>query len=544
MARRTSSQLAVALVLLPLLSCGGGGGGNSGSTYTVTYSGNGATSGSAPVDSSSYAAGATVTVLGNTGGLAETGHVFGAWNTQANGSGTSYASGQTFVMGSANVTLYAQWTIPSGYTVTYDGNGATLGSVPVDSGRYGQSQSVTVAGNTGALAYPGYAFIGWQAKADGSGTAYRPGGTFQMGTANVTLYALWAGGYAYAVNQSGGGAGTVSQYVIGPNGALTAMSTPTIATGGNNSQRAAVDPAGKYVYVVNVSGNTVSQFTIGSNGALSAMATPTISMGPGPGIYYPFTIAVHPTSKWAYVAINQRSYLEQFTIGSDGALSAMTPASVPAGAYPDTVTVHPSGKYAYVSNGDGHNISQYTVDQTTGALSAMTPATVPAGQNAWSIVVDPSGRYAYSTDYFQATVYQYTIDQTTGALSPNTPATVATGTVYSGAIAVDPAGKYVYVGNPGGGSSAAVVAQFKIGTDGTLTSIGTVAAGGAAVADIATVRITSGDYAYATSGNTGWGSTSIAQYKINQATGALEILANATVQAGSWPNGIVATGLH
>ena len=102
-------------------------------TYTVTYDGNGAGSGSAPVDSGNYLAGATVTVLGNTGSLVKTGYTFTGWNTAANGSGTSYIAGNTFTMGSSNVTLYAQWTSLLTYTVTYDGNGAGSGSAPVDS---------------------------------------------------------------------------------------------------------------------------------------------------------------------------------------------------------------------------------------------------------------------------------------------------------------------------------------------------------------------------------------------------------------------------
>ena len=79
-------------------------------TYTVTYNGNGNTGGIAPTDSNTYLSGATVTVLGNTGALVRTGYTFAGWNTAANGSGTNYNAGETFIMGSANVTLYAQWT--------------------------------------------------------------------------------------------------------------------------------------------------------------------------------------------------------------------------------------------------------------------------------------------------------------------------------------------------------------------------------------------------------------------------------------------------
>ena len=102
-------------------------------TYTVTYNGNGSTSGSVPVDSSSpYEYGATVTVLGNTGDLTRindggTSYRFTGWNTKTDGSGTDQAVGSTFTMGASNVTLYAQWapyvlrdTGPAGGYIFYD----------------------------------------------------------------------------------------------------------------------------------------------------------------------------------------------------------------------------------------------------------------------------------------------------------------------------------------------------------------------------------------------------------------------------------------
>ena len=79
-------------------------------TFTVTYDGNGNTSGTAPVDAlSPYNYNATVTVLGNTGGLAKTGYTFNNWNTQSDGLGTPYAPAATFAI-AADTTLYAQWT--------------------------------------------------------------------------------------------------------------------------------------------------------------------------------------------------------------------------------------------------------------------------------------------------------------------------------------------------------------------------------------------------------------------------------------------------
>ena len=96
-------------------------------TYAVTYDGNGNSGGSVPTDGNNYEEGATVTVLANTGGLVKTGHTFSGWNTASDGSGTSYAVASTFAMGSADVTLYANWSTATNVNFTTIG-GATNGN--------------------------------------------------------------------------------------------------------------------------------------------------------------------------------------------------------------------------------------------------------------------------------------------------------------------------------------------------------------------------------------------------------------------------------
>ena len=157
--------------------------------YEVTYESNGKTGGTVPIDSGAYIPGATVTAKTNSGSLVKTGYSFAGWNTAADGSGDAYAVGSTFAMGNANVTLYAQWALE--YTVTYNGNTPTTGTVPVDAGLYLPGAAVTVAANSGTLAKTGKTFSGWNTAANGSGITYPVGSSFIMGTANVTLYALW-----------------------------------------------------------------------------------------------------------------------------------------------------------------------------------------------------------------------------------------------------------------------------------------------------------------------------------------------------------------
>ncbi|WP_138754460.1 InlB B-repeat-containing protein [Paenibacillus sinopodophylli] len=160
-------------------------------TYTVTYNDNGSTGGTVPTDSNSYEQNATVTVLANTGSLVKTGNTFAGWYTAADGTGTSYAANATFGMGASNVTLYAQWTVNPTYTVTYNDNGSTGGTVPTDSNPYEQHATVTVLANTGSLVKTGNTFAGWNTAADGTGTSYAANATFGMGASNVTLYAQY-----------------------------------------------------------------------------------------------------------------------------------------------------------------------------------------------------------------------------------------------------------------------------------------------------------------------------------------------------------------
>jgi len=76
------------------------------------------------------------------------------------------------------------------FTVTYNANGATSGTAPVDPGSpYANNATVTVLG-PGGLAKTGDTFAYWNTAADGSGTVYGPGATFTI-TSNVTLYAEW-----------------------------------------------------------------------------------------------------------------------------------------------------------------------------------------------------------------------------------------------------------------------------------------------------------------------------------------------------------------
>ncbi|MDY6391327.1 MAG: InlB B-repeat-containing protein [Bacilli bacterium] len=81
-------------------------------------------------------------------------------------------------------------TEPAIYTVSYDANGATSGSIPANPASYVDGTSVTVLGNTGSLAKTGYSFAGWNSQSDGNGTDYVPDSSFNI-SGDTVLYAKW-----------------------------------------------------------------------------------------------------------------------------------------------------------------------------------------------------------------------------------------------------------------------------------------------------------------------------------------------------------------
>ena len=178
-------------------------------TYTVKYDGNGNTGGSTANSSHTYDTAKALTANGYT----RTGFSFNGWNTKADGSGTAYADKASVKnlssTNGATVTLYAQWTANK-YTVTYNANGGS-GTMATDKATYGAGY-VTKAN---AFSRTGYTFVGWNEKADGTGTDW----TSWIGkswtwtyTKNITLYAQW----------------TKNSYYLDLNGLLDGKSTGNI----------------------------------------------------------------------------------------------------------------------------------------------------------------------------------------------------------------------------------------------------------------------------------------------------------------------------
>ncbi|MGL4383607.1 MAG: InlB B-repeat-containing protein, partial [Bacilli bacterium] len=169
--------------------------------YAVNYFGNTSTSGRAPTDSNSpYFSGTSITLL-DQGELLKTNYSFVGWNTQADGRGIKYLASSTIIT-TGTTNLYAMWQIKDKYSITYNGNTNTGGSIPSDSSSpYYDGSSVTTL-VLGSLVKANHTFDSWNTKADGSGDKYAPGATFNI-IGNTTLYAIWKENSKYTITYHG-----------------------------------------------------------------------------------------------------------------------------------------------------------------------------------------------------------------------------------------------------------------------------------------------------------------------------------------------------
>jgi len=262
----------------------------------------------------------------------------------------------------------------------------------------------------------------------------------------------------------------------------------------------------------------------------------------------PASIAVDPTGKFAYVANGGcpdtfAGNVSMFGInGTTGALTSIgSPVAADFGSH--SVTVDTSGKFVYVANDGafevtGGSVSMYTINAATGALTSIgtiaapcAPPPSPGSCASFSVTVDPSGKFAYVANeggFAPTSVSMYTINATTGTLT-------SIGTIAAGGraiyVTVDPSDKFAYVAtqsDPPG--SAGDVSVYTINaTTGVLTSIGTIAAG---VSPSSIAIGPSGKFAYVANS----GSNDVSMYTINATTGVLTSIG--TIVAGLSPTSI------
>lgn len=136
------------------------------------------------IDPQTKPVGSTVTITTTT--PIKIGYTFTEWNTESDGSGTSYSAGQSYST-NADLTLFAIYTAWT-HTVQFNANGGS----GAPSG-FTKTTSVDIFIPETEPTRSGHTFQYWNTASDGSGTVYYPNQLYEhtQNGGTVTLYAIW-----------------------------------------------------------------------------------------------------------------------------------------------------------------------------------------------------------------------------------------------------------------------------------------------------------------------------------------------------------------
>jgi len=152
--------------------------------HHVTYVLNGGT-GTAPTQEDVEEGANFEVASGTTGITAPDGKIFSTWNDGT----TDYAPGDSYPMGTSDVTLTAQWA--NLYTITYDKG--TYGAGSISNGQKTEGVKFTLSSEI--FTRDGYVQTGW-ATTDGGAKAFDLGGSYTTNAA-ITLYPVWSKSNTY-----------------------------------------------------------------------------------------------------------------------------------------------------------------------------------------------------------------------------------------------------------------------------------------------------------------------------------------------------------
>jgi 6-phosphogluconolactonase len=253
--------------------------------------------------------------------------------------------------------------------------------------------------------------------------------------------------FAFAANQN---SNNLSTYLIGADGALTALPGSPVLTG-TSPNAVAVDPAGKFVYVANVLSDNVSAYRIATDGTLSPVLGSPYPAGSGT-----VSVTIDPTGRFLYVPScgadcsgTGAGSVSAYTINrATGALTPVVGSPFSSGQFPYCVAVDFTGRFAYVANFGSGTVSAFRIHGTSGALTPVKGSPFLAGSSPISVVVEPWNQFLYVSNTASNNISAYAM-QPDGSLKPVSGSPFSTGP-FTSAVTSDASGRYVYLAGGAG----------------------------------------------------------------------------------------------
>ena len=249
--------------------------------------------------------------------------------------------------------------------------------------------------------------------------------------------------------------GVIWGFRIDPAGALAQVPGSPFTMGSANAFQfpfsVLASPIADFLFMTDSGTGMLATFSIGADGSLTSRGS-TVNVGTNT-----FRATISPDGRFTYQTSAIPEQLTGFSIAEDGALVAVAGGGVPTGTRPSDVTVDPSGRFLYATIANG-SLEQsppvllgFAIDSATGVLAPLPGSPSNGGDSPFSLAVDPSGRFLYvgnAGSDSSGDVSGFSIDSDTGAASGIPGPTVPTGPS-SISLTVDPGGQFVYVGTIG-----------------------------------------------------------------------------------------------
>jgi 6-phosphogluconolactonase (cycloisomerase 2 family) len=236
--------------------------------------------------------------------------------------------------------------------------------------------------------------------------------------------------YGYAVDRS--------------TGALTILGGSPFSFPGHsgNGGPIAIDPAGKFLFSANTSGNIVSYTINAQTGALMPGSAQVVTDGNLP-VYF----LIDPTGKFLIASNHSDASGKNYSVFSIDSTTAVltevqgSPFTIGQNTGPQQIVLNSSESVLYAALSTSQQVNAINFNSTTGMLTAFQGAPYPAQNDPTSLALLPSGKFLYAGNNGAGSVSQYTVDPTSGALTPGNIVQVGNPTF----LQIDSSGQFLVI---------------------------------------------------------------------------------------------------
>ena len=264
----------------------------------------------------------------------------------------------------------------------------------------------------------------------------------------------------------------ISSYRIDPaTGRLTLINTiPAV----DNPVYISTDKSGRFLLSAYYGASKAAIYPVGLDGVLKIPAVTTVTTD-----LNPHAILTDPANRFLYITNMTGNSIHQHHFDSvSGTFTPLDPAEIlpPAGTGPRHMIFHGSKRILYVVNETGNSVTAFQINDTSGILTEFqTISTLPAGYTGTSkcadIHITPDNRFLYASNRGHESIAAFEINPGDGSLiTIGQYSTVNSPREFD----IDPTGTFLYAA----GETSDNIARYRINkTTGMLDSLGCFAVG-------------------------------------------------------------------